>query len=221
VVALGGICASAERLILFSERSTMDFAASHDVFRLIDREVWIITAAHGQRRGGMVATWVARTSLDPAAPRMVIGITPGHYTAELIEASGAFGLHLMDEGQIETVWPFALHSGRDVDKLAGLPQRPGETGTPLLTDCLAWLECRLAGRYDAGDRVLYWGGVIAGGIIRAGTPLREQRLAAVAGPERLARLRANLAADIAASAAALRRWDDAVRIALPEDRPDA
>lgn len=182
----------------------MDTAAIDSVFRTIDREVWIVTAAHGDRRGGLTATWVARTSLDPAAPRMVIGITPGHYTAELIEASGAFGLHLMDEGQIETVWPFALHSGRDADKLAGLPQRPGETGTPILTDCLAWLECRLTGRYDAGDRVLYWGDVIGGGIERPGTPLREQRLLAAAGPERLARLKANMAADIAAVAGTLR-----------------
>jgi len=50
----------------------------------------------------------------------------------LIEASGAFGMHLIDETQIELAWRFGLQSGHDIDKLADLSFHTAETGSPLL-----------------------------------------------------------------------------------------
>src|SRR4051812_46844621 len=112
---------------------------SHDsidaALRLLDREVWIVTAAAGQRLGGLVATWVMQASLDPQAPLLVAALAPNHYTTELIEASGAFAAHLITREHIEHVWRFALGSGRTVDKLAGVATRTMVTGAPVLFDC--------------------------------------------------------------------------------------
>src|SRR5436190_17382603 len=113
------------------------------LFHLVDREIWIVTAVAEQRRGGLVATWVMRASLDPEAPLVVVGLAPNHHTTELVLSSGAFALHLLTQEQLELVWRFALGSSRDRDKLAGLATTAGETGAPILADCLAWLDCRV------------------------------------------------------------------------------
>ena len=85
---------------------------SKTVFRLVSREIWIVTSAAGPRAGGLVATWVSQASIDRERPTAMIGIAPNHFTAELIDASGAFALHLIKAAQVELAWNFALGSGR-------------------------------------------------------------------------------------------------------------
>src|SRR5439155_18481703 len=122
---------------------------------LLDREVWIVTAAQRPRRGGLVATWVSVASIDRQRPVLVMGLAPNHFTTELVQASRAFGAHLLRVDQTELAWNFARDSGRDRDKLADLEIETYEAGSPILTDCLAWFDCRIFGRYDAGDRIYF------------------------------------------------------------------
>ena len=56
-------------------------AKVQEVFRLVDRELWIVTAADKSRRGGLVATWVAQASLDPESPVLLIALATNHFTA--------------------------------------------------------------------------------------------------------------------------------------------
>jgi len=128
---------------------------------LIDRELWIVTAAHGNRRGGLLATWVSAASIDPERPVLLAGIGPNHFTAELVQASHAFAAHLLQPDQIELAWNFANGSGRDRDKFSGLAARTLNTGSPVLTDCLAWFDCHVIRHYNAGDRLFFWADVVA------------------------------------------------------------
>ena len=144
------------------------------VLRLIDREVWIVTATAGDRRGGLTATWVHAASIDRQRPVLLAAIAPNHFTAELIDASAGFAAHLLRNDQVAIAHNFADGSSRDHDKLAGLATTTGETGSPLLADCLAWCDCRVFSRYDVGDRLFYWADVVAAGQVSRGQPLREQ-----------------------------------------------
>ena len=176
------------------------------VFALVDRALWVVTAASGQRHGGLVATFVSDASIVPELPRVVAGLAKQHHTWGLVEESGAFALHLIDEGLLEWVWRFGLASGRDGDKLAGLDVRAGPTGSPILADALAWLDCRVEARLDTGDRTLYLAEVVAAGVNRPGTPLTFQRMLQFAPPGRRAELRRRYDADGKADAAAIRAW---------------
>ena len=128
--------------------------------RLIDRELWIITAANGPLRGGLLATWVSTASIDRERPILLAGISPNHFTAELVQASKAFAAHLLRPDQIDLAWNFARDSGRGRDKFAGLGVENHEPGPPVLSDCLASFDCRAFARYDAGDRLFFWADVI-------------------------------------------------------------
>ncbi|HEV3022592.1 MAG TPA: flavin reductase family protein, partial [Pirellulales bacterium] len=110
-----------------------DPLAAGELFARTDRELWLVTAQAGSRRGGLIATFVSHASLVPELPRVLIAVALQHHTWELIESSGAFGLHLIGEEQLDWVWRFGLQSGRDTDKLAGLTIETAATGSPLLS----------------------------------------------------------------------------------------
>lgn len=144
------------------------------ILRLVDREVWIVTSAAGGKRGGLTATWVAQASIDRERPVILAGLAPNHFTAELVEEGQAFVAHLLTESQAELAWNFAKDSGRQRDKLAELAAAETPVGCPILSDCLAWFDCRVFARYDAGDRLFYWADVVAAEKRGSGGPLCEQ-----------------------------------------------
>ncbi len=166
------------------------------------REVWIVTADDGTRRGGLTATWVNPASIDPARPTLVTAIAPNHFTAELIERAGAFGAHLLREEQSGWAFDFAIGSGRDRDKLAGLAVRKGTTGAPLLEGALAWFECRVFARHALADRTYYWADVVAAGSGGDEAPLLDAAMMAKATDAQRQALWAGLTADIEALRAA-------------------
>ncbi len=176
------------------------------VLGLVRRELWIVTAETGGRRGGLVATWVASASIDREHPTVLIGIAPNHFTCELIDGSGRFGLHLLSREQLDLVWNFAIGSGRERDKLAGLETFLAETGSPLLRDCVAWLDCRVFTAERTGDRVFYWADVVAGEVLSQETPLTDADLMELASPEQRRMLRANRDEDVALQRPAQQAW---------------
>jgi flavin reductase (DIM6/NTAB) family NADH-FMN oxidoreductase RutF len=168
----------------------------NDILRLIDREIWLVSAAHENRRGGLIATFVSQASIVPELPRMLVGIAKQHHTWSLIEASRAFTLHLLDESHVDWVWRFGLPSGHDIDKFAGLPE----------LNAVAWLSCRVETSLDTGDRTLYLAQVLDARLEKATAPLTMRRLVQLAAPERLRELRAGLERDAVVDAAAIRAW---------------
>jgi flavin reductase (DIM6/NTAB) family NADH-FMN oxidoreductase RutF len=166
------------------------------VLRLVNREVWIVTASAGSRRGGLTATWISAASIDPQRPVLLAGIAPNHFTAELIAESGAFCAHLIAPHQFALAWNFTAGSGRDRDKFAGLEITNGQTGAPVLRDCLAWFDCRIFASYDCGDRLLFWGDVVAAEQPGRGQPLREHELIQRLTDDQRRQMRADRATDI-------------------------
>ena len=177
-----------------------------DLFELVDREIWVITSADGERRGGLIATWVQSSSLDPDEPIVTVSISENHFTRELIDASGAFGLHLLAENQTDLAFNFCRDSGRDRDKLAGIRWRAETTGCPLLTDCLAAAECRIVDRYEAAGRVLYFADVVSQDVHRQAQPLTEQHFIQSGSLEQRAKLRADREIDARVIRHAIHKW---------------
>ncbi len=167
-----------------------------DILRLIDREIWLVSAAHEKRRAGLIATFVSQASIVPDLPRMLVGIAKQHHTWGLIEASRAFTLHLLDESHLDWVWRFGLHSGHAGDKFAGLPE----------LRAVAWLKCRVETSLDTGDRTLYLAEVLDAHLEKATPPLTMRRVLQLASPERLRELRAGLERDAVVDGAAIRAW---------------
>jgi flavin reductase (DIM6/NTAB) family NADH-FMN oxidoreductase RutF len=176
------------------------------VLGMFDRTAWIVTASAGGEKSGLVATFVNSASLVPALPRLAAGIAQHHYTWDLIRRSRAFAAHLVDESQAALIWRFGLASGREIDKFAQLAWRRGQTGAPIVEDALSWLDCRVEADLDIGDRTIYVGAVIDGGVNRPGTALTANRIFDLATAEQRQRLDAEHQRDAAIDEAAMRAW---------------
>jgi flavin reductase (DIM6/NTAB) family NADH-FMN oxidoreductase RutF len=184
----------------------VNLKAGHDMFEQLDRELWIVTAGAGEQRSGLVATYVSRVSLVPDLPRVTIALAKHHFTRELIEASGAFAMHLITEEQLDWVWRFGICSGREADKFSGLITSTGASGAPILTDALAAIDCRVEARFDTGDRTIYLTEVLDPHSKRTGKPLTLKRLLEIGPPERLCELKLAMEHDIDLDREAIIEW---------------
>jgi flavin reductase (DIM6/NTAB) family NADH-FMN oxidoreductase RutF len=184
----------------------MNSAAASALFRQLDRELWVVTARAGELQGGLIATFVSQASIVPELPRMIVGLARQHHTWGLIEASGAFALHLLAEAQLDWVWRFGLLSGRDGDKLEGLATRTGASGTPILTATPGWLDCRVEARLDTGDRTIYLAEVLDAQAPGSTPFLTVSRLRTLIPEDRRRELEELMSRDIAIDAEAIAAW---------------
>lgn len=205
----------------------MGVAAFSSVFDRLDRELWIVTARSGERVSGLVATYVSRVSLVPDLPRVTIALAKHHYTHELIEISGAFCMHLIDETQLDWVWRFGIQSGRDAEKMHGLAISTGASGAPILSDAIGWVDCRVEARLGTGDRTIFLGDVLDArcAMPEAGKesfrsqaahsqepcenwaePLTIKRMLELAPSDRLQELKTGMGQDIDVDRAAILEW---------------
>lgn len=181
------------------------------LFRLVDREVWVVTSAFDAKRGGLLATWVSQASIDATRPMVLLGIAPNHFTGDLIRQSGRFGLHLLRPEQTDLALNFAIGSGRDRDKFQELETAEGPLGTPRLLEALAWMEGRVVHCLDGGDRLYIWGEVEFAQQVGQERPLTEQRLIAAATAEQKQKLRENREHDCEVHRPLFQQWLETIQ----------
>ena len=101
--------------------------------------------AIGVRRGDEVnaftANWLTQCSGEP--PMLALAVENGGHSAALLREAGAFSVNFWGAGQRREAARLARPWARAPEKLAEFAYRSGETGAPLLTDTLGYLECRI------------------------------------------------------------------------------
>jgi flavin reductase (DIM6/NTAB) family NADH-FMN oxidoreductase RutF len=141
-----------------------------ELFHRLTAGVYVVGVAEGAKRDAFTAAWVMQTSFDPLL--LALSINPGNASYQLLHAGGGFTVNVLKAGQLELARRFGTRSGREEDKLANVPWRPGRSGAPILEAALAYFDCELAGRMRAGDHELVLGRVTDGKILdRNGRPL--------------------------------------------------
>jgi flavin reductase (DIM6/NTAB) family NADH-FMN oxidoreductase RutF len=135
-----------------------------ELFRRLNAGVYVVGVADGGRRNAFTAAWLMQVSFDPLL--LALSVNPGHASYPLLVAGGGFAASVLSRDQIDLARHFGTRSGRETDKLAGMAWRPGRTGAPILTEAVAYLECRLTQRIPAGDHEIVIGRPVAGEILR-------------------------------------------------------
>jgi flavin reductase (DIM6/NTAB) family NADH-FMN oxidoreductase RutF len=147
--------------------SAANLEQADSLLKLVDREIWLVTAAHQGQRSGLTATWVSQVSLDRQRPVLLAGLSPRNFTTELISNSGLFAAHLVPHELVPLAYRLAASSGRDSDKLTDVElladATPPELNVPVIAAARAWFICRVFQKLPTGDRVFFWADVIAAG----------------------------------------------------------
>jgi flavin reductase (DIM6/NTAB) family NADH-FMN oxidoreductase RutF len=135
--------------------------SAYELLRQLASPVVAVTTRHNGAANGMILDSAVRASISPQVPRLSAYIHKWHLTHEYVWNTGLYVLHLLHRGQIDLVYQLGFASGRDRDKMAGVPFRDGELGIPVLTDCYAAFECRVVNTMDAGASTFFLADVVA------------------------------------------------------------
>lgn len=142
--------------------------------RKIIQGVFVISTRAGEKINAMTAAWVSRASFTP--PIITVSVGKTRYTHDLISASGVFAVHVLGHEHIHIGKHFGLKSGRKTDKFAVIDYETKTTGSPIIRDCLSWMDCKAIGQIDAGDHTVFVGEVLEAGVIKEdGVPLAYER----------------------------------------------
>jgi flavin reductase (DIM6/NTAB) family NADH-FMN oxidoreductase RutF len=131
--------------------------------------VTILTTSLGEELHGMTANALCSVSLDPLL--VLVCVNKQARTHAVLSESGVFALNVLAEEQEHISRLFADDTVDAAHSLTGLSHRRGAAGAPILTDCLAYVECRVVAAYPGGDHTIFVGAVEDAGVLREGRPL--------------------------------------------------
>jgi flavin reductase (DIM6/NTAB) family NADH-FMN oxidoreductase RutF len=131
--------------------------------------VAVITTAAGDELQGMTANAVASLSLDPVM--VLICVDRETHTHGVLERGGVFAVNILGQHQEEVSRIFAQRAEPEIGRLRGVGYVIGRTGTPILEDCMAFIECRVAEMFEGGDHSIFLGEVVHEAIVNDVPPL--------------------------------------------------
>jgi flavin reductase (DIM6/NTAB) family NADH-FMN oxidoreductase RutF len=162
--------------------------------RYLTSPIVAVTSAFEGRHNGMIANSAQRASLVPTLPRISIYISKKNFTHDMVYRGGVFGVHLLRRDQWDVIWHLGLQSAREADKLASIAHHVGQTGCPLLADCITAWECRVINAMDAGAATFFLGDVVSTRSGPAGEVMTSDYFRANMPPDRKMQYEARLLA---------------------------
>lgn len=147
--------------------SSVSSAAYCDSLRHLAGGVSIVTTKRGDVTHGMTVSAVVSVSAEP--PLVAVVINQAHSINSLLEGDRAcFAVSILAEEQRELADRFAFV--KDEDRFLEGSWEGAETGSPVLVDSLAWLDCRVSSRQPAGSHTIFVGSVVASQVSRPDAP---------------------------------------------------
>ncbi|MCL1473826.1 flavin reductase family protein [Argonema antarcticum] len=148
----------------------LDEQAKKTILRKIPHGLYICGVKDGENVNGFTVSWVMQASFQP--PLVVNCVKQDSGSHAMIEASGVFALSVLEAGQKDLAQKFFKPQRRVGNKFEDVDFYLGEeTGCPIITDSLGYVECRVIGAVKHGDHTVYVGEVIAAGVHGEGEPL--------------------------------------------------
>ncbi len=126
--------------------------------------LYVIGSRDGDRRNAMTLNWATQVSADPKL--VAISVEKAAFTHELIANGQVFSLCVIDREDRAIVRKFTKPVEVDLEArtLNGFAFHDGSTGSPILDQAAAWVECRVRQSVDVGTHTLFLGEVADAGF---------------------------------------------------------
>lgn len=143
-----------------------------DALRLLSNGVYVLTACHQEVIHAATITWALQVSIQP--PLVLLSLRRNSRLAHAVRKGRRFALNILAQDQQAIAATFFTHhsDSEHTEAMGGQAFRMTDSHCPLLTEALAWIECRLADEpASPGDHVLMLGEVTGAGVRRQGEPM--------------------------------------------------
>jgi flavin reductase (DIM6/NTAB) family NADH-FMN oxidoreductase RutF len=142
----------------------MDANAKKTALRMIPYGLYVLMA---ETRDGRVAAatvnWVTQASFEP--PLVVVGVKVGSSPHAIIPETKCFSLSVLGKGQGPIAYAFFKPAQREGDRIGGEVVRTGKTGSPILVNAPAAVECELVSTVEQGDHAIFVGKVVEASVV--------------------------------------------------------
>ncbi len=127
--------------------------------------LYIVSSGTKDRGNGFISNTFFQVTSEP--PRFASCCNKDNFTASFIQETGAFSVSVIHKDtDPDIISRFGYKSGKDINKLAGLNIKYGETGVPIvLNDCIAFLECKVVQTIDVETHYMFIGELIQSEIV--------------------------------------------------------
>lgn len=148
----------------------LDEQAKKTMLRKIPHGLHICGVKEGEEMNGFTVSWVMQSSFEP--PLVVNCIKKDSGSHEMLKNTGVFTLSFLENGQKDMAAKFFKPQRRVGNKLEDVDFYEGaETGCPIISDSLGYVECKVVATVDQGDHTVFVAQVIGAGVHREGDPL--------------------------------------------------
>jgi len=151
----------------FKERkqeAAAKFSIASNVQQAVGRVVGslcVVSAKSGDAESAMLASWVSQASFHP--PGLTIAVAKDRAVEGLLLPGGDFVVNVLGMDKASTVSKQLLKSFKPGEPRFGdLPVKEAPNGATILSDAIAYLECKVDSRMETGDHWLLYGTVAAG-----------------------------------------------------------
>ena len=132
----------------------------------------VSTLGHG-RPVGFLGSFVMQMGFSP--PTVCIGVGKSRPQLQDIRRSGRFALSILDAPSRSLMTAFLRKLPPDTSPFDGLSVGHATSGSPVLTEALAWVDCKMVGEYETQDHVVVFGEAVEGTLLREGQPSTHVR----------------------------------------------
>ncbi len=135
------------------------------VTRSFSYGLFVLTARDGEKDNGCIINTAIQAASEPLC--VAIAVNKANYTHDMILRTGAFNLSfLTEESEFAVYQNFGFRSGRDAEKLEGIPFRRSANGIAYLTEaCNAYLSGKVTKTVDLGSHTLFLAEVTGGEVL--------------------------------------------------------
>jgi flavin reductase (DIM6/NTAB) family NADH-FMN oxidoreductase RutF len=135
--------------------------------------LFVVTVRHGRRETGMLASWVQQCSFDP--PQVSVAVRRDREVIAWLTPGAALTVNVLDATQTDMIVHFGRGFPLGAPAFEGLDVERPDGAPPVLSDSLAYLECRVVERLPAGDHDLFIARVVGGRVLGEGQPMVHVR----------------------------------------------
>lgn len=135
--------------------------------------LFIVTVRHGEMETGLLASWVQQCSFEP--PRISLAVKCGRDVLDWLVPDTLFTVNILDRDQTDMIAHFGRGFNLSEPAFTGLAISRPAGAPPVLDEALAYLVCRVAARYPAGDHDLVLGELTAGQVLGDSQPMVHVR----------------------------------------------
>jgi len=123
----------------------------------------VVTARKGDVSTAMLASWVAQATFNP--PGVTVAVAKERALESFVHIGDRFVLNILEQGK-QLRKHFMKKFAPGEDRFIDVATEDTSNGVPALTEALAYLECRVEQRMEAGDHWIIYAIVENGKVIQ-------------------------------------------------------